>query len=624
MNPQTLTDSIDPRHLADNKYRLLKSVFGHSFFRPFQEEAVNAIVEGRDLMMILPTGAGKSLCYQLPALLMEGVAVVVSPLLALMHDQITALSAFGIKAAMVSSMQSAEENSLTMRLAASSQLKFLYVAPERLKSGEFVRFLQEVKIDFFVVDEAHCVSEWGHEFREDYRQLYRLRELFPAVPIAAFTATATHPVEHDILSQLRLQDPVLIRAKVCRENLTISTLHRNGGGREQLLNFLDKFEGESGIVYTFTRKEAESTAEFLSSKKIPAQAYHAGLPTQQKNETYRAFLNDEIQVVVATVAFGMGIDKSNIRFVVHTSLPKTIENYYQEIGRAGRDGLAASTLLLFSASDIADRKRMIESQPESAYKELAFEKLEAVAKYASSQLCRHQLIAEYFDDGAIPCGTRCDNCLEPERESVDITQESLKLLSAIYRSGQRFGLQYVVDILLGSANQKIEQNGHKSLSVYGIGKAKSRRQWLSIGDRLMELKALRQGECRVVSLDEYGMEIIKNRHAVSIRKERLEDNKRGSASSKTVYAAGENHDRFEQLRGLRTEIAKQAGVPPYVVFSDKTLQEMAAKLPQNRTEMLQVGGIGDVKFERYGEAFLTLCGTLKTGDHSFVQKESTV
>jgi len=596
---------------VDNKYKVLKNVFGHSAFRPFQEEAVDAIVGGQDVMMILPTGAGKSLCYQLPALLMEGVSVVVSPLLALMHDQITALGAFGIEAAMISSMQSHDEISAAMRLAASGKLKFLYVAPERLKNGEFIRFLHDLRIDFFVIDEAHCVSEWGHEFREDYRQLYRLRELFPSVPIAAFTATATHTVEHDILSQLRLRDPVLIRAKVCRENLTVSALHRNGNGREQLLNFLDKFEGESGIVYTFTRKEAESIAEFLSSKKIPAQAYHAGLPTDQKNETYRAFLNDEIQVVVATVAFGMGIDKSNIRFVVHTSLPKTIENYYQEIGRAGRDGLAASTLLLFSASDIVDRKRLIESQPESAYKQLAFDKLEAAGKYASSEVCRHQLIAEYFDDTAVACQTRCDNCLEPERESIDITQESLKLLSCIYRSGQRFGLHYVVDILLGSVNEKIVQNGHESLSVYGIGKEKSRRQWLSIGDRLLELKALRQGEYRTLSLGEYGMEIIKNGHTVSIRKERLEDKKRESGSSKTPYGSGEHHGIFEQLRGLRTEIAKQNGVPPYVVFSDKTLQEMAAKLPQNKSQMLQVGGIGEVKFERYGKAFLELCTTLK-------------
>lgn len=595
----------------NKKYDVLKSVFGHSSFRAFQEEAVDAIVGGKDVMMILPTGAGKSLCYQLPSLLMDGVTIVISPLLALMHDQITALGAFGIESAMISSMQSPDEISEIMRLALSAKLKLLYVAPERLKSGEFLRFLRDVPIDFFVVDEAHCVSEWGHEFREDYRQLYRLRELFPSVPIAAFTATATHPVEQDILAQLRLNDPVLIRAKVRRDNLQINALHRKGNGREQLLDFLSAYENECGIVYTFTRKEAESIAEFLSAKKIPAQAYHAGLPTRQKNETYRAFLNDEIRVVVATVAFGMGIDKSNIRFVVHTTLPKTIENYYQEIGRAGRDGLNASTLLLFSASDYSDRKRMIDTQSESAYKQLAFEKLEATSRFASSQICRHQLIAEYFDDSSDACATQCDNCLDTDKKNVDITQNALKLLSCVYRSGQRFGLHYVVDILLGVTNDKIEQNQHTALSVYGIGKDKSRHYWLTIGDRLLELKALRQGDFRVLALDEYGLEIIKKQFPLTIREERLEEQKRGSSGSKIIHASDDNHAIFERLRGLRSTIAKENAVPPYVVFSDKTLQEMAHKLPQNKSEMLQVGGIGDVKFDRYGEAFLALCGSIK-------------
>lgn len=611
MNSHLLNTTVVFPVGADTKRHLLKSVFGHSSFRAFQEEAVDAITSGRDVMMILPTGAGKSLCYQLPSLMMEGVSVVVSPLLALMHDQITALSAFGIEAAMVSSMQTRDEIDATMRLAVSGELKFLYVAPERLKNGEFVRLLREVRINFFVVDEAHCVSEWGHEFREDYRQLYRLRELFPLVPIAAFTATATHAVEHDILTQLRLREAVLIRSKVFRENLTIGARYRNGNGREQILSFLDKFDGESGIVYTFTRKEAESIADFLSSKNIVARAYHAGLPSEQKNETYRAFLNDEIRIVVATVAFGMGIDKSNIRFVVHTSLPKTIENYYQEIGRAGRDGLPSSTLLLFSASDIAERKRMMESQSESPYKQLAFDKLEVMGKFASSQVCRHRLIAEYFDDAADACETLCDNCLEPDKKSIDVTQEALKFLSCVYRSGQRFGSQYVVDVLTGSANPKIGQNGHDTLSVYGIGKERTRRQWLSIADRLLELKAIHQGEYRVVSLGEYGREILKNRTPVAIRKERLEEKKKIPSASRTAYASGENHEIFEQLRTLRSSIAKENGVPPYVVFNDKTLQEMAAILPQTKAEMLQIGGVGEVKYERYGEAFLELCAQVK-------------
>jgi len=595
----------------NHKYKVLKSVFGHASFRPFQEEAVDAIVSGRDVMMILPTGAGKSLCYQLPSLLMDGVTVVVSPLLALMHDQITALSAYGINAAMISSMQTAEEISSITQQAKEHNLKFLYIAPERLKSGEFLHLLHAIPIDFFVVDEAHCVSEWGHEFREDYRQLHRLKELFPTVPIAAFTATATHLVEQDILTQLGLNTPVLIRAKVRRDNLHISALHRNGNGREQLLEFLSKYENESGIVYTFTRKEAENIAEFLSAKKIPAQAYHAGLPTKQKNETYRAFLNDEIRVVVATVAFGMGIDKSNIRFVVHTTLPKTIENYYQEIGRAGRDGLDSSTLLLFSAADFSDRKRMIDSQNDSEYKMLAINKLEATARFANSQVCRHQLIAQYFDDHSQECITQCDNCQDIDNDSTDITQDALKLLSCIYRTGQRFGLHYVIDVLMGTANDKIEQNSHTTLGVYALGKDKSRHYWLTVGDRLLELKAIRQGNFRTLQIDEYGMEIIKKSMTLTIRTNRLSEPKRHKNMTKTSYSLADNQQVFEQLRGLRSAIAKNNAVPPYVVFSDKTLQEMGQKLPQNKSEMLQVGGIGDVKFERYGVEFLALCKTIK-------------
>jgi ATP-dependent DNA helicase RecQ len=403
---------------------------------------------------------------------------------------------------------------------------------------------------------------------------------------------------------------VLIRAKVRRDNLHISALHRNGNGREQLLEFLSKYENECGIIYTFTRKEAQSIAEFLSNKKIPAHAYHAGLPTEQKNETYRAFLNDEIRVVVATIAFGMGIDKSNIRFVIHTTLPKTIENYYQEIGRAGRDGLNASTLLLFSAADYSDRKRMIDTQSDSTYKQFAYDKLEATSRFASSEVCRHQLIAQYFDDTALACATSCDNCLESDVKRIDITQDTLKLLSCIYRTGQRFGLHYVVDVLLGSINEKIEQNAHTTLSVYGLGKDKSRHYWLTIGDRLLELHAIRQGDFRTLIIAEFGMQIIKDAININIRQDRLIEPKRHK-SVVLENTTNQEHGVFEQLRALRSTLAKSNGVPPYVVFSDKTLQEMAQKLPQNKYEMLQVGGIGDVKFERYGREFLVLCESIK-------------
>jgi len=595
---------------VDKKYQILQSVFGHHSFRANQEEAVNAILERKDVMMILPTGAGKSLCYQLPSLVMDGMSVVISPLLALMHDQITALSAFGIKAAMISSMQSPSEIQETMQACRNGELKLLYVAPERLKGESFLNFLQTLRPNFFVIDEAHCVSEWGHEFREDYRQLFRLKHYFPQTPIAAFTATATKIVEHDILHQLGLSHPLIIRAKVERDNLTIKAEYRNGNGREQLLNFLSVFQNESGIVYTLSRKETESLALFLNGHNIRSRAYHAGLSTEEKNETYHAFLNDEIDVVVATVAFGMGIDKSNIRFVAHMSLPKTIENYYQEIGRAGRDGLPSSTLLLFSASDIVEHKRRISEQPASEYQKVAYEKLDAIAKFASSQVCRHQQIATYFDDAIMPCGTRCDNCIDGEKESVDISHEALKLLSSVYRTGQRFGLQYVVDVLMGSNSEKIEQNGHQSLSVFGIGKDKTKAQWLTIGDRLMELEALKVGEYRVVSLSEYGAQVIRERLCVSIHAKRLEERKRASKKTKQAVTGAFELSTFEQLRALRLEIAKENGIPPYVVFSDKTLKEMAEKLPQDKEAMLEVSGVGEVKFERYGEAFLTLCAKL--------------
>jgi len=595
---------------VDKKYQILQSVFGHHSFRAYQEEAVNAILARKDIMMILPTGAGKSLCYQLPSLVMGGMSVVISPLLALMHDQITALSAFGIKAAMISSMQSPQEIQETMQACRKGELKLLYVAPERLKGESFLNFLQTLPINFFVIDEAHCVSEWGHEFREDYRQLFRLKHYFPQTPIAAFTATATKIVEHDILHQLSLSNPLIIRAKVERDNLVIKAEYRNANGREQLLSFLSAFKNESGIIYTLTRKETESLALFLGTHKILARAYHAGLSTEEKNETYRAFLNDEIDVVVATVAFGMGIDKSNIRFVAHMSLPKTIENYYQEIGRAGRDGLPSSTLLLFSTSDIVEHKRRISEQPASEYQKVAYEKLDAIAKFAASQVCRHQQIATYFDDTIALCATRCDNCIDGEKQSVDISHEALKLLSSVYRTGQRFGLQYVVDVLMGSTNEKIVQNGHQSLSVFGIGSDKTKTQWLSIGDRLMELGALKVGEYRVVSLSEYGAQVIRERLSVSIHAKRLEEHKKASKKATKVVMGTFELSTFERLRTLRSEIAKVNGIPPYVVFSDKTLKEMAEKLPHDKEAMLEVSGVGEVKFERYGEAFLALCTEL--------------
>ena len=585
------------------KEELLQTYFGHKGFRPLQEEVIDAILSGEDVLMILPTGGGKSLCYQLPTLMMEGVTVVVSPLLALMHDQVTALKANGIEAAMLSSMQTSDESRDIEEQLRQGSIRLLYVAPERLTNPYFLNLLRTLQLNFFVIDEAHCVSEWGHEFRENYRQLSLLKREFPETPIAAFTATATKTVEADIAANLGLVSPKRVRGSLFRENLTIQARHRIKDGREQLMAFLEAHRGESGIIYTLSRKQTESVAHFLQSKGIEARAYHAGLPTEEKNATYRNFVADSVQVVVATIAFGMGIDKSNIRFVVHMTMPKTLENYYQEIGRAGRDGLEAETLLLFSASDIVQQKMFIETLPETPYKQHAFGKLESMVRFANSEGCRHQSIASYFDDRIESCVDKCDNCLAPESEKTDITDASRMLLSAIVRTGQKFGLHYVVDVLRGSKEQRILQNGHDTLSVYGIGEHYTKAQWLTIADKLLELGALQIGEFKVYHLSSFGVEVLKGAHRIDLKKERLQVQKRISKRKETYF---DDYDvqMYDRLKALRTQIASENGIPPYIVFSDKTLKDLSAKKPQTREEMLEVHGIGAVKFDRYGEAFL--------------------
>jgi len=583
----------------------LQSVFGFSGFRPLQQEAVETILAHRDLLMILPTGGGKSLCYQLPALLLDGLSVVVSPLLALMHDQVSALKALGIKAEMLSSMQSAEESEQIRQRLFQGDITLLYVAPERLSNETFLQMLSRLKVALFVIDEAHCVSEWGHEFREDYRRLGLLKERFPAVGIAAFTATATEKVQEDIGSQLRLHDPKVVRGTIFRSNLVVQVRHRIKDGRAQLYDFLQSRRGESGIVYTFTRNAAETLAVWLRERGVRARAYHAGLDTAERNGVYHDFVHDDIDVVVATVAFGMGIDKSNIRFVVHMSLPKTIENYYQEIGRAGRDGLEAEVMLLYSAGDIAQRRMLIDQLEEGPYKQLAYDKLQAMARFANAERCRHQLLASYFGDTIDACGNACDNCINPEREKESITVEAQKLLSALYRTGQRFGTHYVIDVLRGSTEQRIRENGHDKLSVYGIGMERSKQQWLAIAERLMELELVGQGEYKALYITPEGSAWLKSGLPLDIARERL--NVKAAAGKKAVIETVDyDVGLFEKLRALRKELADEVGIAPYMVFSDKTLKELAAVQPVDKVQMLRVSGVGEVKFERYGEDFLSL------------------
>jgi len=586
-----------------NKLETLEHYFGHSSFRPFQEEIVDAILDKQDVLMILPTGGGKSLCYQLPTLLMEGITVVVSPLLALMHDQVVALKANGIPAAMLSSMQDLDESQQIEKELRDGKIELLYVAPERLTNAYFLNLLHQLPINFFVIDEAHCVSEWGHEFRENYRRLSLLKEQFVTTPIAAFTATATNAVEEDIATNLGLVTPKRVRGSLFRDNLMINARHRIKDGRAQLTEFLKLHKDESGIIYTLSRKSTEAIAKFLQDKGIEAKAYHAGLPTQEKNKTYADFVADRVQIVVATIAFGMGIDKSNIRFVVHMTMPKTLENFYQEIGRAGRDGVESETLLLFSAQDIVQQKMFIEDLPETPYKQHAFNKLDSMVRFANSENCRHQSVAAYFDDRMEACSDKCDNCTAPASEKVDITTAARMLLSTILRTEQNFGLHYVIDVLKGSKEQRVLANGHDTLSVYGIGNEYSKNQWLTIGDKLLELNAVEIGEFKVYKLTNFGVEVIKGAHTIDLKKERLTVQK-AEAKKKVTYFDNYNVEVYDKLRELRTKIASQKGIPPYIVFSDKTLKDLSVKLPQDKEAMLDVHGIGEVKFERYGKAFL--------------------
>lgn len=607
------------------KHRVLKNLFGHDLFRPLQEEAVDSILAKRDLLMVLPTGGGKSLCYQLPSLLMEGVTVVISPLLALMHDQVTALRSLDIPAEMISSMQEPEELEFIFTLLGANELKLIYVAPERLKSPRFLNLLAKCNINFFVIDEAHCVSEWGHEFRDDYRKLDFLRASFPDVPIAAFTATATPKVRKDIIAQLKLNDPAVLGGRVFRENMQIHASWRNTNGREQLLKIIRSHSGHAGIVYCFTRNQTETTATFLQKNKINARPYHAGLSAGERESAYREFANDEINVIVATIAFGMGIDKSNIRFVIHMSLPKTIENYYQEIGRAGRDGLACQVYLLHSVADKMQRMGLIDQLDDSPYKDLAYGKLDQMAKYAAAENCRHKMIASYFEDDSEAaledCQSHCDNCHEanaPEesrqKEHIDITREAQMFLSAIYRLEQRFGASYIIDVLRGSKNKKILDNRHEDLSVYGVGTHRSKPEWITISHRLAEIEAFGRGEFQELIIRPVGVQILKKEIEVSILKERLSQSKEKSKAQEPMRyqdISEKDQGNFEQLKKLRSQIASRESVPAYIVFNDKTLIEMASRLPKDRDEFLELGGAGEKKYDRYGQEFLALCEELR-------------
>ncbi|MBT5933783.1 DNA helicase RecQ [Sulfurimonas sp.] len=585
------------------KHKILKDIFGHNNFRDFQEEGVDAILNNQDLLMILPTGGGKSLVFQLPTMMMEGITIVVSPLIALMQDQVSALKAQNINAEMISSAQSYEEVDDIMYAAVNGDLKFLYLSPERLNNGRTLDFLHNLHINFFVIDEAHCISQWGHEFRDDYRALGSLKHNFPYTTIAAFTATSTDNVTDDILRELQVTDPVVLKGKIFRKNLFISAQRRIANGQAQLKNFLLRHVDESGIIYVSSRKKTEELSSFLNQSGYKSLPYHAGLPAHVREQNFKIFVNDKVNIMVATIAFGMGIDKSDIRFVVHMSLPKSQENYYQEIGRAGRDGDDSEVLLLFNAGDIVIHKRFLNDISNEDYKAHLETKIDQIYKYSTSEICFHKQLAEYFDDTLDECRDRCDNCLESDDKRTDITKESQMILSAIYKTDQGFGKNYVIDILRGSSEHKLLANGADKLSMYGIGTELSKKEWFIIVERLIELRVLNLGDFSVLKLTDDAINVLKSLKLIDIKSSRLLIN----VTEKKVKQDKEfdyDEEMFEELRSKRSELASDMGVPAYIIFTDKTLKHLANDKPIDKDSMLEVNGIGEKKFTQFGEVFL--------------------
>src|SRR5437868_63945 len=583
----------------------LKKHFGYDEFRPLQEEIIRDALAGRDVFALLPTGGGKSLCFQLPALLRDGLTIVVSPLISLMKDQVDALRASGIAATFLNSALDRHEAVERLRGLNHGEYRLLYVAPERLMLDGFLERALNWNITQIAIDEAHCISEWGHDFRPEYRELKKLRRHMPGVPIMALTATATERVRKDIVDQLHLDNARCYVASFNRPNLTYRVVPKSSP-YEQLLTFIHGRPDESGIVYCASRKTADSLATKLNDDGIKAKPYHAGLEAKERTRHQEQFLRDDARVITATIAFGMGINKSNVRFVVHHDLPKNIESYYQETGRAGRDGLPSECVLLFSASDVVKQRRFIEEKSEREQR-IAQEQLREMIHYAETRDCRRATLLKYFgEDFPAPCNG-CDNCLEP-RETFDGTVHAQKFLSCVYRiyekHGFGFGLNHVVDVLAGAETEAIKQRGHDELSTYGIGGDVKRNAWLAIGRELLRLGlvAAAPGKFATLQLTDAGREALRNRNSITLTKPfDVETTKRSKK-----HRAGEikcDEGLFEQLRVLRRQIADERDVPAYVIFSDVSLREMARAYPTTSAEFGRIPGVGQQKMRDFAEPF---------------------
>ncbi len=586
---------------------LLKRTFGYSTFRPLQREICEETLAGRDVFALLPTGGGKSLCFQLPALVREGLTVVVSPLIALMKDQVDAMQASGVAATFLNSTLDADEARARLRGLHRGEYKLLYVAPERLMLDGWSDNLQKWNVTCLAIDEAHCVSEWGHDFRPEYRQLAKLRAILPGVPVIALTATATERVRTDIITHLKLRDPALFVASFNRPNLTYRVVPKDQP-LKQIVDFVRKREQESGIIYCASRAATERVAEALTSKGFAARPYHAGLEGGERARNQDHFLRDDTRIICATIAFGMGINKPNVRWIIHHDLPKNIEGYYQETGRAGRDGLPGDCLLLFSPGDIAKQTHFLDEITNEQEREVARAQLRKIVHYAENASCRRAELLGYFGE-TFPldnCGA-CDNCSEP-RETYDGTLVAQKFLSCIYRIAQnsRFGvgMNHVIEVLTGADTDKIRRWNHERLTTYGIGKELTRPQWAAVGRELMRLGyvAVAEGEFATLELTTAGRDVLRARAPITLAKPMLMPKAKRSATRREGDIACDEI-LFERLRTLRKDLADERHVPAYIVFGDTTLRAMARAYPETVDQMEGIPGMGEKKRAEFGEVF---------------------